>query len=223
MTEVILGIDTSTRISVGIARDGVAVAGVITGDSRSHAEMLMPTIEHIMDVTGVTMDDLSGIGVGMGPGPFTGLRVGIVAATTLGSVLTIPVYHVCSLDVLALSVLSGAENCDLGDDFIACTDARRKEVYWAQYSSCGVRKAGPFVSDPRDLPDLVCYGPGVLAYPDAGLRTDPRLVNTDLCADVLAMSIHALPDVGSQPLYLRHADATEPGSTKSVLPTEGQR
>ena len=232
MTEVILGIDTSTKISVGLARDGVGIAGTMTGDSRSHAEKLMPAIEAIMTTQGIAMRELTGIGVGMGPGPYTGLRVGIVTATTLASILGIPVYHVCSLDVLALTVLThgGTGVYDPGEDFITCTDARRKELYWACYNREGVRQEGPVVSDPGELPDLVCYGPGTLVYP--GLRSEPRLagshpstedleVHTHISAMVLAMKAQVLPDVGSQPLYLRYADVAEPGTTKSVLPTSG--
>jgi len=234
MSEVILGIDTSTQVCVGLACDGETVMSASVGDSRSHVELLMPTVKSVMKAAHARRSDLTGIAVGMGPGPFTGLRVGIVAAQMLSMALKIPVYHRCSLDILgvgwALTYPQGP--------FIACTDARRKELYWAVYDRHGRRTEGPYVSSSDRIPDYSCVGPGVMA-PHAQVRVDPFLmvklgVRIDpfeawprpeevsdivgIDAGLLAAYVHELPDVGPEPLYLRHADADEPGRVKSVLP-----
>src|SRR4051794_25447480 len=94
-----------------------------------HGEMLAPGIERVLAEAGASAADLTGIAVGVGPGPFTGLRVGLVTARTLALVREIPVHGVCSLDVLA------AEAIDRGmEEFVVATDARRKEVYLASYA-----------------------------------------------------------------------------------------
>ena len=234
MSEVILGIDTSTQVCVGLARDGEAVFAESVGDSRSHVELLMSTVKSVMKATRTRRSDLTGIAVGMGPGPYTGLRVGIVAAQMLSMALKIPVYHRCSLDILAVGwALTYPQG-----PFIACTDARRKELYWAVYDQHGRRTEGPYVSSSDQIPNMSCIGPGVLA-PHANVRVDPFLtiklgVRIDpfepwprpeevsdilgIDASLLAAYVHELPDVGPEPLYLRHADADEPGRVKSVLP-----
>jgi len=234
MSEVILGIDTSTQVCVGLARDGEPVLSESVGDSRSHVELLMPTVKSVMKDAKIRRRDLSGIAVGMGPGPYTGLRVGIAAAQMLSVALKIPVYHRCSLDVLGLDwALTNPQG-----PYIVCTDARRKELYWAIYDHQGRRVEGPYVSTSDQIPDLGCVGPGILA-PHADVRVDPFLAIklgvlidpyetlpspeeasdiVGLDASLLAAYAHELPDVGPEPLYLRHADADEPGRVKSVLP-----
>jgi len=235
MSEVILGIDTSTQVCVGLARDGEPVATATVGDSRSHAELLMPTVKSVMKSTKTRRSDLTGVAVGMGPGPFTGLRVGIVAAQMLATALHIPVYHRCSLDVVGLSwALTYPQ-----DSFVACSDARRKELYWAVYDRHGRRIEGPYVSSSGGVPEMPCVGPGVLA-PHAKVKMDPFLAlklgtRVDpftnswprpeevgeilgIDAGLLAAYAHELPDVGPEPLYLRHADADVPSRVKSVLP-----
>src|SRR5690349_8916195 len=113
-----------------------------------HGEQLAPLIDGVMRQVGIVRQDLTALAVGVGPGPFTGLRVGLVTARTLAFVLEIPVYGVCSLDVLAVeAVATGA----VGGEFVVATDARRKEVYLASYDEEGRRMAGPVVDRPADL------------------------------------------------------------------------
>ena len=237
MSELVLGIDTSTQVCVGLARDGEVLASVATGDSRSHAELLIPTIRSMMAREKVEVKDLTGIAVGMGPGPYTGLRVGIAAAQMLAMVHDIQLYHVCSLDILGLNWgLTHPQG-----DFIACTDARRKELYWARYDNYGLRKDGPFVTSSDEIPPLPCVGPGVLA-PHADVKIDSFLTiklglwldrfasawpKAEDVADIVGIDAGLLaaygpqlPDVGPEPLYLRHPDAETPGAVKSVLPAD---
>jgi len=109
--------------------------------------------------------DLTAIAVGVGPGPFTGLRVGIVTARTLGFVLEIPVYGVCSLDAVALEVVgTGAAS----GSFLVATDARRKEVYLASYDADARRLEGPVVTRPAEVATTAqVAGAGPALYPDA--------------------------------------------------------
>src|SRR5690348_14104072 len=113
-----------------------------------HGEQLAPLIEAVLADAEVVRQDLTAIAVGTGPGPFTGLRVGLVTARTLGHVLDIPVYGVCTLDVLAVEA---ADTGAVSGDFVVATDARRKEVYLASYDERAVRLHGPEVAKPVDV------------------------------------------------------------------------
>jgi len=235
VSELILGIDTSVRVCVGLARDSEPVEALAVGDSRSHVELLSPALDALLVRHKVEWTDLDGIAVGMGPGPFTGLRVGVAAAQAMAEACGVPVYHRCSLDVLGVS---WALTSPAGD-FIACTDARRQELYWAVYDRYGRRLDGPHVSAPTALPRLPVVGPGTLKYPRAGKGMDSFLalklgVRVDglasawptpeeawgvvgLDAGILAAYAHELVDAGPEPLYLRQADAAVPSAPKSVL------
>lgn len=211
----ILGIDTSTTVCVGLARSGKTLAQVNVGDSRSHAELLMPTINQLMTDAGVSFNDLDAVALGVGPGPFTGLRVGIVTGKTLAFLAKTELYGVCSLDVVAKQwQLTG----EAPEKFIICSDARRKELYWAVYDSTG-RTSGPEVSAPERLPDLPIAGPGAHLFPEV---IAPRVVEsgpTALDAGVLASFGSNFVSAGLKPLYLRKPDAKIPGKPKSAIPT----
>src|SRR3954471_2765897 len=112
-------------------------------DRRRHAEVLAPAIDTVLGEAQVDRSELSAIAVGVGPGPYTGLRVGLVTARSLGAVLKIPVHGVCTLDALAWESRRT-------EPFVVATDARRKEVYWARYDSATVRVDGPSVGPPGD-------------------------------------------------------------------------
>lgn len=200
----VLGIDTSGVVCAGIAVDGVVAASAVVPDTRAHAEQLLPLVQRVVAEAGLTgLADVDRIAVGVGPGPFTGLRVGVVAAITLGEALGIPVRGVCSLDVLARQA-ARRSLVATSEDFVVATDARRKEWYWASYRADGERTNGPFVTSPDALPELPAVGP-VTATP------------IDLDAGVLAALAADLPDAGLEPLYLRRPDAEVPTVRKSTL------
>jgi len=103
---VLLAFDTATPLVTVALHDGDEVLVEHTAEQKlKHGEQLAPLIERAMNDVGIVRQDLTAIAVGVGPGPFTGLRVGLVTARTLGFVLDIPVYGVCSLDVLALEAV----------------------------------------------------------------------------------------------------------------------
>ncbi len=149
----------------------------------------------------------------MGPGPFTGLRVGVVTARVFGRTLGIPVHGVCTLDALARAAAGRA-----GQDFLAVTDARRKELYWARYSAAGERLDGPAVNRPDDLPPgLPLAGQAVSLYPALGQSIWPEHPSAAVLATLAAERLAAGQDfLPPEPLYLRRPDAQIPGPPKRV-------
>lgn len=201
-----LGLDTSTIVAVGLAGEGITTRQAVVADPRAHAEQLMPLVTRVLDDAGVRMSGVSRIVVGVGPGPFTGLRVGVVTALTLGEVLGVPVRGVCSLDIVAAHwAKEGAPT-----EFAVVSDARRREVYWARYVD-GARVEGPSVSAPSEVPKIPLGGPGAALV---GTCVGPA----DLNVAVLARDGFDLPDAGTEPLYLRRPDAEVPSAPKSALP-----
>ncbi|MGB0191198.1 MAG: tRNA (adenosine(37)-N6)-threonylcarbamoyltransferase complex dimerization subunit type 1 TsaB [Nocardioides sp.] len=178
-----------------------------------HGEQLAPLIERCLLDVGAVRQDLTAIGVGVGPGPFTGLRVGLVTARTLGFVLEIPVYGVCSLDVLAVEAVdTGA----VASDFVVATDARRKEVYLASYDAGGARLDGPAVLKPADAATASpVVGEGAALYPEAfPTAAGPIRPSAGWLARVITEERAELVD--PEPLYLRRPDAVEPSARKQV-------
>lgn len=212
MTEppLVLALDTASVVNVGLARGAQVLAVATVPDRMAHAEQLMPLVADVLARAGVRVADLDRIVVGLGPGPFTGLRVGVVTAQILGTVTGVGRHGVCSLDVLA------AEYAATGPagEFLVATDARRREVYWAGYASDGTRLSGPAVDRPDAVPRRPTIGPAVDLYPD---QLDGVPGPRRLDPGVMAVQSSALPDAGPEPLYLRRPDATEPSRPKSVL------
>jgi len=150
----VLALDTSTVVNVGLARGERVLATATVADRMAHVEQLMPLVSECVDAAAVRVADLGQLVVGLGPGPFTGLRVGVVTAQVLSHVLRIGLRGVCSLDVLAAQFAGVSPG-----EFVVATDARRREVYWARYSPLGVRLGEPTVSRPRDPPRRRYIGP----------------------------------------------------------------
>lgn len=201
MTSHVLAIDTATpAVTAGVVlrgQSGVEVLGErVTLDARAHAEQLTPNVLGAMSDAGLTMADLSAVVIGCGPGPFTGLRVGMATAAAYGHALGIPVHGVCSLDAIGV---------DTTGEVLVVTDARRREVYWARYRD-GVRIGGPAVDAPSDVPvdaDAIAGAPDQVALFD--LR---RLLPSHPTASGLVRAVDwtAAP-APLIPLYLRRPDA----------------
>ena len=221
----LLGLDTATPAVTVALHDGVQpLAQLVTIDAHRHAELLAPAIAKAIAGAGAAQPDLTGIVAGVGPGPYTGLRVGLVTARVLGAALGIPVYGLCSLDAIAADVVAGGDE-ELGGDFLVATDARRRELYWARYDSAGRRTFGPEVSKPAEIPvsGLPAAGEGPMLYPEVlpdGLRPAYPAAAT-LCRIAVAAIAAGDPDkvlLPPEPLYLRRPDAREPGIPKRVTP-----
>jgi len=211
---VLLAFDTATPAVTIALHDGERVlAEATTVDARRQGELLAPGIAAVLAEAGIVRQDLTAIAVGVGPGPFTGLRIGLVTARTLSLVLEIPVYGVCTLDVLAAEAVDSGS---VSGEFLVATDARRKEVYWASYDQRGIRLDGPHVSKPADVAtDRLVVGRGALLYPEAFPSfVAPENPRAAVLAQVVADERVELLD--SDPLYLRRPDAVAPGKPKRV-------
>lgn len=212
----VVGFDTATP-SIGVAlHDGArVVASARIVDARRQGELLAPLITKVMADAGAERGDLTGVAVGVGPGPYTGLRVGLVTARVLGAVLDVPVSGVCTLDVIA----AGARARIGAQEFLVATDARRKEVYWARYDASGRRVAGPLVGPAGEIdgaPALPVAGDGGRIYAESFGELVPDTAYPDagtLCEIVARGGPDLLPP---RPLYLRRPDAREPGAPKRV-------
>jgi tRNA threonylcarbamoyl adenosine modification protein YeaZ len=212
----VLVLDTSTPAVTAALVDltgGVDLrAHRVAVDGRAHGELLAPQIAAVLDESGAAPRDLAAVVAGLGPGPFTGLRVGLVTAAAFAHQLRIPAYGVCSLDALAHNT-SGR--------VLVATDARRREVYWAEYAD-GTRVSGPAVDAPSEVPTKAerAVGDGALRYADVlGLPVgEPRYPPAAALAALAADRVRAgAPAEPLTPLYLRRPDATLPGDRKAVL------
>jgi tRNA threonylcarbamoyl adenosine modification protein YeaZ len=183
---------------------------------RGHAELLAPLIDDCLHDLEVDASQLAAIVAGVGPGPFTGLRVGLVTAAVMGNLLDIPTYAVCSLDAIAGQFRAVPP-------LLVATDARRREVYWARYVA-GSRVGGPAVCRPAQVPlgdsDRMT-GAGARLYADVlGLPLlDIDYPSTEALVRSAADRIRSgAPSEALTPLYLRRPDAVAPAASKPVTP-----
>ncbi|MCP2326529.1 tRNA threonylcarbamoyl adenosine modification protein YeaZ [Hamadaea flava] len=215
----VLVVDTATpAITAAVAEvtptDVVIRAERVTVDGKKHGELLAPQIDAALAESGVKPRELTAIVAGVGPGPFTGLRVGLMTAASIGEALGIPTYAVCSLDGLGATTSGTA---------LVATDARRREVYWAAYSD-GERIDGPHVAKPADVAQTVAdhaVGEGARKYADQlGLAVSPEAPDypsAEWLARLAAARVREnAPSERLTPLYLRRPDAVEPGAPKRV-------
>lgn len=208
----LLAIDTSAGTGVAVVdRDRGVLAERVEPDTRRHAEVIGELIKQCLTEAGIAVTDLSGVAVGMGPGPFTGLRVGIAAAQAFALGAARPVVRVVSHDAIAFGHYASASSGRL----LVVTDARRKEVYWSAYrgaDSVGlpVRDAGPGLARPENLAAEV---PGFAGYH----RLDASLVSA-ASLGLLAESLylHGREFAGKDALYLRSPDVTLSAGPKRV-------
>jgi tRNA threonylcarbamoyl adenosine modification protein YeaZ len=160
--------------------------------------------------------------VGVGPGPFTGLRVGIVTARVLGEALSVPVHGVCSLDVVAAGAVADGR---VSEAFTVVTDARRKEVYAAAYDAVGARLGAPYVGRAIDLAAHVRHGPvvgvGALLHPDdfTAVRSVEPLAGASLASVSFAVAQGRRQPLDTTPMYLRRPDAVASTGRKRVTPS----
>nr|WP_231375974.1 tRNA (adenosine(37)-N6)-threonylcarbamoyltransferase complex dimerization subunit type 1 TsaB [Corynebacterium aquatimens] len=198
--------------------------------TRSHNELLVPTVNELLAHAGASYGDLSAVVAGCGPGPFTGLRVGMATASAYGQALRIPVHGICTHDAVAyqLQALTGADG-----DILVVTDARRREVYWAHYragNGCPTRVAGPAVNAPGDLRGVIEAGTAdstadstgnidVMSVPEPlrpGITLEAQTVTYQApTPEAMVAVVAASTGLDAEPeplipLYLRRPDAKEP-------------
>jgi tRNA threonylcarbamoyladenosine biosynthesis protein TsaB len=214
----LLAFDTATPAVTVALHDGSGVVGHETAvDARRHGELLAPSIGRVLDKAEASPADLTAIAVGTGPGPYTGLRVGLVTARVLGSALGVPVDGICTLDIIAAEARHEAA----GRPFVVATDARRREVYWASYDAAGERLSEPQVSVPVMIPagyPIAGEGPRLHAELAAASQLiGPRYPSAVQLALIAAGRLaHGVPPAAPDARYLRRPDARKPGPPKRV-------
>lgn len=204
----ILSIDTSAGTSVALVENGQLRAEHTVPDTMKHAELIGSAIQDVLAQAFVHPAQISAVVAGRGPAPFTGLRVGIAAATMFSAGCGVKLYGAVSLDAIALAALPKL-TVSKNEPLLVTTDARRKEVYWALYSGLShdgvpIRIDGPGVLKPTELEDYL-------------VNRNVHPVTTDLTVSAanLAFLVEAQLRAGTvsedvSALYLRAADAVEP-------------
>lgn len=203
----VLALDTATTDLVAGIVDtaGNTTLAEVAVATRAHNEALVPETLQLLEQAGITFADLGAVVVGCGPGPFTGLRVGMSTASAFAQALGIPVHGVCTHDAVAAGLPGG------GDSALVVTDARRREVYWARYER-GTRTAGPDVCKPADLaadPVQVLSAPPQLAE-QLNVQAGEVIYAAPTAAGLVAAADLEAEPAPLAPLYLRRPDAVEP-------------
>jgi tRNA threonylcarbamoyladenosine biosynthesis protein TsaB len=131
----ILAIDTaSEQVSIAVGTDSNIDASFHIASDRRHVEALVPAIQVVMDNLGLTIHDLSAVAVDIGPGLFTGMRVGLATAQVLASLAEVPLIGVDSLSTVALGIVQVAPaELDEAEVVVPILDARRGQVYWSMF------------------------------------------------------------------------------------------
>lgn len=203
----VLAIDTSVGVSVAILCSNGDLTQSESVDHGMQGELTAELIAKVVADSGLSFEEITDVVVGVGPGPFTGLRVGLVTASVFAHARQIPIHGICSLDAIAFEY---SKPC------IVVTDARRKELYWAKYEE--TRISEPQVSKPEEIatrfPEAEFVGPGANLYSDhiSGKVTE---LKAGSLAKLFATGAAQIVDV--TPMYLRKPDAVEPTIRKSVL------
>jgi len=207
----LLAIDTSAGTSVALTRsEGIpAVAEIASADTMKHAEVVGSMIADVLRQLGAKASDVTGVVAGVGPGPFTGLRVGLAAASAFSVGRNVPLLPVVSHDAIGFDALEEVEG-----PVIVVTDARRRELYWSIYDGWtehGLprRIVGPALSKPDEVP---------IEHDGRALtRWDATEVSAGLLGLIASRMLAAgIPFEPFEPLYLRSPDVTMPNAPKRV-------
>lgn len=218
MSQYLLAIDTATtRTSVALLDGSQLLIEASRDGATGHGEALPDLVTHVLK--DISPKQLASIVVGVGPGPFTGLRVGIVFARSMAWALGIDVVGVCTLDAIARDLLD--QGHEFAGDFAVATDARRKEVYWAAYDRTGIRLAEPIVTRSSEIPGhllaLPTAGSGAALYPQHFTAPVEPLYPSAASVGRLGFKQIAEGQLGSsEPMYLRRPDAVPPAAATPV-------
>ncbi len=204
----ILAIDTSVGISVAVHDGTETVSEISSSQHGLQGELTAQYMQNALQAANCSAREVTCVVVGVGPGPFTGLRVGITSALTFAHALQIPVHGICSLDAIGFT----SQN-----ECIAITDARRKELYWAKYRN-GLRVSEPAVNTPQEIcalnPNAEFIGPAATLYPEF-IVGEPVELQAGNLADLFARGLAQLLPI--TPMYLRKPDAVPPTERKQVI------
>jgi tRNA threonylcarbamoyladenosine biosynthesis protein TsaB len=213
----VLGIETSSRRGTVALLDGDHPVIALAHEERNaHAERMLPLVERALAEAGWTKSQLQRIGVGVGPGSFTGVRVGIALAQGLALGLSVPLVGVTSLAAMAAAVPRHVRG-----PRVPLLDARRNELFWARYGEDGEEMAAPGTLA-RAAVAKIRTGAVVIGEvcDDLGIVEAWRSSATDLphAQFVALLTSQATPDgLPVEPLYAREADAVKPREPPDAL------
>jgi tRNA threonylcarbamoyladenosine biosynthesis protein TsaB len=220
----LLGIETATpQVGCAIGGHEGVLASFHAARGRRHAEVLVPAIDFVRRQARIELDEIGAIAVDVGPGLFTGLRVGIATAKAMAHALRVPVIGVSSLDLLAFSVRYSHRL------IVPAIDARRRELFYGFYRQVpgGVQREGPYlVGSPDDVAsellarghDCLVVGDGALRYPESfgdaarievasAFNAYPSAASLVQLAHPRALREEFVQPWELEPLYLRRSDA----------------
>ena len=213
----LLALDASTpATTVALVADGIVLCEQTHVDARRHAEVLTSSVADILREADKALSDVHAVAVGVGPGAFTGLRVGIASAQAIGDAQGIPVHGVLTLDALAYAA-------EVDGPFAVVIDARRKELFWASYESPTTRTTEPAAATPQAIAEhigaLPVVGAAATPYADLFANVQPPSLPSAGWLGKLAHQqlLNADSMLPPRPIYLRRPDTAPPSTPKSVL------
>lgn len=225
---VILNIDTTTAVcSAALTAEGMILCHAEEFEGRNHAAMLSGFIKKCLDFAAEKELKLDAVAVSLGPGSYTGLRIGLSEAKGLAYALSIPLIGINTLELMATRVMFSTDDVDPESILIPMIDARRMEVFTAAYDFglAELRKPGPMILDADSYADLVATGRPVLLFGEgsgkaAEVIKAPNMMHVPdvvpLAVDMVALAERAfhrrdfLDLAYSTPLYLKEFQATKP-------------
>jgi tRNA threonylcarbamoyl adenosine modification protein YeaZ len=201
----LLAIDTSAGTSVAIVRDGTVISEHSSDNPLTHAEVIGTLIQQCLTDAHVSASEVTGVVSGMGPGPFTGLRVGIAAAEAFSVGAGIPLHPMVSHDAVAWQHFQHSAT-----PIQVITDARRKEKFVSVYSGMlnmiPVKAEGPSLSPADQVPSFA-----------GTVREVTEISAGALGCAAYAMLINNTPFIPAQAIYLRSPDVTLSKGPKRVV------
>lgn len=224
----ILNIDTTTSVcSAALTAEGTVLCHAEDFEGRNHAALLSGFIKKCLDFAADKELKLDAVAVSLGPGSYTGLRIGLSEAKGLAYALQTPLIGVKTLELLATRVMFSRDDVDPDSILIPMIDARRMEVFTAAYDFglAELVKPGPMIITPESYADLIATGRPVLLFGDGSAKTAGVIEapNVTIVPDVvpLAVDMVALSELAwnrrdfidlaySTPLYLKEFQATTP-------------
>ena len=227
---VILNIDTTTNVcSAALTAEGMIIAHQEDYSGRNHAALLSGFVKHCLDSAADKDLKLDAVAVSLGPGSYTGLRIGLSEAKGLAYALNVPLIGVKTLELLATRVMFSTDDVDPDSILVPMIDARRMEVFTAAYDFGlnELMKPQPLILDENSYADLIATGQPVLLFGDGSAKAAEvvKAPNVTIVPDVvpLAVDMIALAERSyaqrdfldlayCTPLYLKEFQATKPKS-----------